>query len=178
MGSLVRWAVPILAATIMTGCFVTRGLDCPIPANVPPSVESSATLTPLNQIVRIDLDELGNPDGGMANVPFEAVLRDPDVADDLQVRVWVDYSDALPLIPVVDLLDVDRNGDDPSRATLSFPISVSRLAAGCHRVELRVTRAFVGAGREPVERGDLGTATWWVASSNDLAPEVLMLDCP
>jgi len=70
------------------------------------------------------------------------------------------------------------------RRPLSFNVPTAVLREpGCHRVELLVSERFQSpgpsnTGREPVVAGDLGTATWWIATQATEGDAVDMTGCP
>lgn len=153
----------VACSTTLMGC-ILRDFDYQDPVPVPPSVETLATGdTPFNRIVNVDLDQEPNPDAGVApEQQFEAEVRDPDIDETLEGRVYLDNNLALELRPIPTALD----SDDPVRRRVSFSIPrESFTMEKCYLVELLVTseggfEPF--PSRLPRRTGDIGSGTWWV----------------
>jgi len=141
-----------------SGCIATSTIEFDPDENFPPSVVSEPTAEfPLNRIGQINLDDpVETPE-----MPLEVVIRDPNVDQTLDYRMFLDSPPA-PEVPFND-------GEVPpsgfvERPTVFF-VPYDRLAAGeCHRIELVVVGEFDSfvEQRRPAEEGDFDDATWWV----------------
>jgi hypothetical protein len=47
----------------------------------------------------------------------------------------------------------------------------------CHKLQLRLSSAFVPFDSQPVTEGDLGEATWWLMVDSDLTSPVPLSEC-
>lgn len=183
-----------LATLALTGC-LAQDLQYNAPANWPPAIEtpdslgSGTSVRRLNQIVRIRADQLsGAGDAGpVTSLRFDVVVRDPDVAQQLSYKVYVDFQRTVNEGAVIAefLPPISRTLSNRGQRPLSFSVPTSFLREpGCHRVELLVSERFQSpsapllTGREPVEPGDLGHATWWVATQRSEGEAVDMTGCP
>gem|GEM_PF-2482071 len=183
-----------LATLALAGC-LTQELQYNAPANWPPAIEtpdalgSGSSVRRLNQVVRIRADQLsGSGDAGpVTSLRFDVVVRDPDVAQQLAYKVYVDFQRTVNEGAVIAefLPPISRSLSNRGQRPLSFSVPTSFLREpGCHRVELLVSARFQSpnppllTGREPLEAGDLGHATWWVATQRSEGEAVDMTGCP
>lgn len=150
----------LFASAFGAGCITTNPIDFQPEANFPPSVVSQPLAEfPLNEIGQIDLDEAGETQ----EMPLEVVIRDPNVGQTLQYRIFLDS----PPPPQSEFPIFDGN-IDPSgfvERDQTFPIPFDLLQAGvCHKIELVVVGQFASfvEPRRPVEPGDIDQVTWWV----------------
>lgn len=165
-------ALAFASGSLGPGC-VTQNVQFDIPRNFPPSIESAPTARyPINEIIDLRGETPGGDTGpGGNSVALDVVVRDPNLDQRLQYKVFLDYDPADPLG-----VRVIREGTIPpgsGETPISRPLTITldRAIFGgttCHRVELFVSTGFRPAprNREPAEDGDLGTATWWVASGS------------
>lgn len=179
---LVRSAVAALSGTLLPAC-LTQNVQYENPRNYPPSIETPDTAQfPLNQIIQLPGDLEVEGDGGVTtlmSIPFVFDVRDPNLDQRLEFRVFVDYvagmtgqADAVAIVPVSPTA-ADRL---TRRVEYSLPIGFVS-SPGCHRVEVLVSGSFPAGGRRPLDEGDLATATWWVASGADANDAVDMRGC-
>lgn len=161
-----RCATVLVTGATLPAC-LTQNVQYEVPRNYPPAIESPDTaLFPLNSIIRNPNDLEIEGDGGtttLTSIPLQVDVRDANLADRLQFRLFVDFDPLAPMIS--DLGDIPpASATAIDRLTRSLTVNVPLTlvsAPGCHRIELRVSRAFVGQ-RTPAEEGDLATATWFV----------------
>lgn len=145
------------------GCIATSEIDFAPDENFPPSIVSQPLAEfPLNEIGQLNLDD-PLPPGEPAEMPLQVIVRDPNVDQTLEYRIFLDSSPPQPEIPIVDGL-VPPEGGAVERPE-AFAISYDSLAAGvCHKIELVVVGQFASfvEPRRPVEEGDFDEVTWWV----------------
>jgi hypothetical protein len=160
------------AAAALPGC-ITQQVRYEPPADFPPSIESQPTAAHrLNEVVRYE-DIVSEMDAGMVTaLPLEIEIRDPNVDQELRRRLYVDF------VPGDFFLEsiVPPNGELARNVTVEVPLGQLQ-DPGCHRVEIFVSEQFAST-REPVEEGNLATATWWVATPAMPGSTVDMLTCP
>jgi hypothetical protein len=122
---------------------------------------------PLNRIGRVNLDEpVETPE-----VPFEVIIRDPNVEQPLEYRTFLDS------VPPSEF-PIDEGVINPTgmvaRPTV-FVLPYDVLSPGvCHRFELVVVGEFASVvePRRPVQEGDFDQVTWWIEVTNLDYPNV------
>ncbi|MEM7138232.1 MAG: hypothetical protein AAF500_16750 [Myxococcota bacterium] len=149
-----------LAGLPGSGCIATDRIEFVPTENFPPSVVSQTEATyPLNEIGLLNLDD-PPPDQG-AEVRLETIVRDPNLDDTLEFRIFLD-SPPEPDIPL------SAGTIEPSgfiERERDFVIPFERLTPGvCHRIELVVVGEFASFAepRRPVVPGDFDDPTWWI----------------
>ncbi len=180
------WALPAIA---LSGC-ITQDLQFVPPTNFPPSIEvPERGAYPLDEVIRLRADEIGGGgDAGAINtLRFEVLVRDPDVDQELQLLVFVDYQRGITLFPTGNFFVSPAPSGASDRRVRSVLVQVpvrgeALSRAGCHRVEMLVSQRFgIEDGvptRDPIADGDVGTATWWVATQATEGDSVDMTGCP
>jgi hypothetical protein len=139
------------------------GGQCP-EENYPPSIISQPDAEyPLNQIGKLNLDD-PLPPGEPAEVLLEVIVRDPNVEQTLEYRLFLDSPP-----PPASEFPVDEGSIEPIGAVerpLDLAVSYEMLspAAVCHKIELVVVGEFASVveARRPVEPGDFDQVTWWI----------------
>jgi len=171
--------------SLLSGCLITEPLDAPRERNLPPSIRSAASAatlpipTNLESIVSIDL-ERDTPEDGPAELLFPVEVRDPNLDQALFYRLFVDFD---PEIGRSSPIAGDRI-DSTSSLVRELDLTVSFRdigAAGvCHKLELRVSSAFVDAlpQYDPVDPEDLAVAVWWIRVTDLVNPTVDLSTCP
>jgi hypothetical protein len=154
------------ASLFLMGCLVTDKKEFPREPECAPSLETwtiAEPMTPLDQIVRVVDPGSGGEDGGVAEVPFEAKVRDCNLSQRLE---WLAFLDRRPEFGVQSPFaggDVPRADGERDRVIVAR-LNADLLTDGCHRVQIFVSGEFVNfPPGDPVTPGDLGIATWWVA---------------
>lgn len=180
------WALPAIA---LSGC-ITQDLRFVPPTNFPPSIEVPVGgAYPLDEVIQIRADQLGGGgDAGPINtLVFDLEVRDPDVDQELQYLVYIDYQRGITLFPNVTGFVQPAPASQTNRRArmqrLLIPVRDSLLREpGCHRIEVLMAERFrIEDGvptRDPIVSGDLGTATWWVATQATEGDAVDMTGCP
>ena len=178
-----------LAAFAASGC-ITQDLQFVPPTNFPPSIEVPlGGAYPLDEVIQLRADEIGGGGdaGPISTLRFDVLVRDPDVDQELQYLVFVDYQRGVTLFPSGQGFVQPASGSASDRRVRSLPVQVPVLGqalsrAGCHRIEMLVSQRFsIEDGvptRDPIAAGDLGTATWWVATQATEGDAVDMTGCP
>ncbi|MCS6857108.1 MAG: hypothetical protein NZM37_05305 [Sandaracinaceae bacterium] len=173
---------------------ITQDIQFNPPSNFPPSIEvplgaSGPEIRPLNELIRLRADEIagGGDAGPMNTLRWEVIVRDPDVDQELQYLIFVDYQRGVTIFPTVSgfIPPVSAGAQDRRVRPLrvQVPLRGEVLSRpGCHRIELLVSQRFRLVdgipSREPVMSGDIGTATWWVATQAREGDPVDMTGCP
>ena len=75
------------------GCVITRDLDYDPPPNLPPSVEDPRTPAdhPMSRIVEWRSDGVAGPDAGVPELTLQAVVRDPNLDQELRWQAYLDF---------------------------------------------------------------------------------------
>ena len=184
--------LPVMAGgplAVTAGGCITQDLHFVPPTNYPPSVEVPADgARPFSEVIRLQADQLGGGGdaGPVTSVRLDVLVRDPDVDQELQYKVYVDYQLGVVEDPsIADFLPArPATGSNRRERRLSIDVPIRALREpGCHRIELLVSERFQSrtadaTGREPLVEGDLGTGTWWVATQATAGDEVDMTGCP
>lgn len=182
-------ALPVVATSPLGGC-ITQDLTFVPPTNFPPSIEvPTGAAYPLDEVIRLRADLIGGGgDAGPINtIVLDIEVRDPDVDQELQYLVWVDYQRGITLFPVGNgfVTPVPSGSVDRRRRAQRVQVPVRNEALsrpGCHRVEILVSERFRNEEglptREPLVSGDLASATWWVATQATEGDAVDMTGCP
>lgn len=176
-----RAAIALAIALTMPSCVILKEPSTEMPPNVPATVEADDLVSPATEIRIVDRDRVGgSPDGGSTTgIEFKVFIRDRNVDDDLTALVFLDRNetDGARNTPLLPNLDVERTGELERQLTFSVPRE--ELPLGCHLLEVHVSKEFTNfQNPEPLEPGDLGRATWWLAVIDSSQPTVRMDDCP
>lgn len=172
LGSLVRALSVLIALPTLQACIIPQHVQIDPPDNFPPAVADPlappASYQPIGS--HISLADLEPSDAGVpTSIPFEVAVRDPDVDQELQYQVWVNYRTGSASSLRGRLLPDAVSDTDRTTRLLRFDLPRATLIA-CNRVELRVTTSFQFEDpREPSVEGDLGSATWWIVSDRTIA---------
>lgn len=179
----------VVASGTIQGC-VTQDLTFVPPTGFPASIATPVGATfPLDEVIRLQADLIaGGGDAGPINtLALDVEVRDPDVDQELQYLVWVDYQRGITLFPVGNgfIPATPRGASDRRRRVQRIQVPVRNEALGrpgCHRIELLVSERFRNEDgiptREPLVSGDLAAATWWVATRATEGDAVDMTGCP
>jgi len=159
------------------GCLITDDIEFPDEVACPPSIETGpAAPQPLNRVIKVDT-QADAPDAGVGQVDFEVTIRDCNESQRLQYQALLDYDPDFGGTPAPFSVGTIQPGTrDPFAFSLPFS-ALSGGEGGCHKVELFVTTRFVFGDIEPTIPGDIGTATWWLAVTNEANPTVDMVQC-
>lgn len=149
------------ASLSLAGCVTTDPIEFDPDENYPPSgVSQSAAEYPLREIGQLDLDDpVETPE-----LPLQVVVRDPNVEQTLQYRIFLDS----PNPPPTEEFPIDQGSIEPSgdvERPRTFNVPYNLLAPGiCHKIELVIVGRFFGfvEPRRPVEEGDFDNLTWWI----------------
>jgi hypothetical protein len=169
-----------MSALTLPACLITQPVQFEPPSGSPSSITTPMMDAPfpLDEIVRLTTADT-------MIEPFVVEVRDPDVDEVLEYRVFIDrqpdrISDVSGTIPVIDR----AAGVSRTTRRLEFPLQgvrsrlLSNPAGGCHRIELFVSGRFQSELPLPAREGDLATAVWWVATEPAGGGDVEMTLCP
>ena len=163
-----------LLGCLTGGCLVTEDVTYEPEPNLPPSIRSLPDARyPLERVIVLDLDAL---DGTQMELPLEVEVRDPNVDQELQAKVFVD---TLQAASARALVPPDPEGAVARPLVVTLPLQGPLLDVGCHRIQLRVTHRFkFQPPDQPEEPGDMATATWWVFTRSPAERLVDPASCP
>lgn len=146
----------------------------------PPSITVPTGVDVLpNKINLVDVTSLIAADGGTPEVNLEVIVRDPNVDQTLQYRIFVNR-------PVTYTGSGDFDGLIMGSGTLdrtfryAIPLSYLGLSESCKKVELLVSSQFAH-GRTPVTTADIASITWFFAGTTMSTADVNMIGpsgCP
>lgn len=173
------------AASLLPACLITDSLDEPRELNLPPAIVSSpaaATLpipTDLESIVSVDLQR-DAPEGGPGEVVLPVEVRDPNLEQALFYRFFVDFDAELNATSPISGDRIPPSGELARDLTVTVPFSALGTAGRCHKLELRVSSAFVDPlpQYDPVDAEDLAVAVWWLRLTDEVHPTVDLSTCP
>jgi hypothetical protein len=175
-----------LGSAFLAGC-LTQNVQYDVPHNFPSSIETPENGTfayPLNSVIQLprELPSSGGDGGTASSITLGFDVRDANVDQRLRYQVFVDYNPAgVPAVAVAGVIPPTSGGSRERRRVELPPLPVSLLSTpGCHRIEVLVSEQFLDApsNREPALDGDLGAATWWVATEPSEGGGVDMTRCP
>lgn len=174
-----------LATASLPACLITEGLNVPREENLPPSITSApsaATLpipTDLGSIVSIDL-ERDKPESGPEEALFPVVVRDANLDQALFYRLFVDFRPEVDRRSPVAGDRIAPTSELERELNLTVDFTDLGDAGRCHKVELRVSSAFVDLEPryDPVDAEDLAVAVWWVRLTSPAEPTVDLSTCP
>ncbi len=182
-----------VSTTTLMGCLITQDPSFDEPANFPPSVHGTAT-TPMYQTLTRRVGPLDNPfpaDGGDVDpanddVTIAAIVRDANLRDNLEGRVFLNLNRAVdnPQQFLVAEILIREEGTFERRVP-EFTVPRSRLVANCNTIELHVSREFRRfPSLEPEEDGmgegtrrDVGIGVWFVGGLAEGATEPSFTGC-
>lgn len=160
-------------APLMMSCLVTDKIELPEERAFPPSIVSppDADGVSLDEIILVDKDT------APTEIMIPIIVRDPNVDQSLELRLFVDPSDPrimFETIPQANNNVISANGTIERSLTLRVP--TGRLALGCRKLELLVSTGF-NEESEPVVMGDIDQAVWWVRVVDAANPSVDLGSC-
>jgi hypothetical protein len=180
-----RLVARLLAAwvVLLGGCLITDPNQIGDPTNVPAALrsppEAEADHVALDQIIT----QVYDPEGEL-EIPI--IVRDENINDRLFAQVWIDFRageeegefTGTPLYNVPP--EVPKSGVPDRDFIVRIDHDTFTSDVRCHRVEIRVTRAFksIIPLRDPVDPADLGAAVFWVAMKGTPTDDVGMNTCP
>ena len=165
-------AVALTASLI--GCITTSPIEFSEEENFPPSAVSQENAQyPLREIGMLNLDDPVD----VPELPLEVVVRDPNVDQTLEYRLFLDS----PTPPGTEI-PIDDGTIEPTGATERervFTVPYDALAPGeCHKIELTIVGSFASfvQPRLPEEEGDIDNRTWWIEVTDTDSP-VIEVEC-
>jgi len=168
-----RSCMALAVSFAAVGCVTTNPIEFSPEENYPPSVVSQANAEyPLREIGQLNLDETLETE-----VPLDVIVRDPNVDQTLQYRIFLNSPTPPPSteIPIDAGTILPQGGAVERFETYNVPHSL--LTPGeCNKIELIVVGSFFGfiEPRRPLEEGDFDNVTWWIRvtdSDNPVAGE-------
>lgn len=166
--------VALASSAAVAGCVTTNPIEFSPDENFPPSVVSQATAEyPLREIGQLNLD-----DSLETEVPLDVVVRDPNVDQTLEYRIFLNSSTPPGTeFPIDDGMIPPQGGVVDRFETFNIPHTL--LTPGeCNKIELIVVGNFLSfvEPRRPEEEGDVDSATWWIEVTNTDNP-VITVEC-
>ena len=168
-----------LCFSLLGGCVVTNKIEFDVPTNTPPAIVVTGLAgTPpgasIDRIIRVDRSDPTQPP-----VTLTFNVRDPDVSQSLEGRIFVDWDHDTGTGPAPALFTIPPSGTDVRSASQVVPDNLLRGVGECHRIELLVAGSFGPPdGRAPVETGDIAQAVFWAEVIDDTHPSADLSTCP
>ena len=151
----------LACAVATTGCITTSPVEFPEGENFPPSaISQQGAQYPLREIGALNLDDtIETPE-----VPLEVIVRDPNVDQTLEYRIFVDSPTPPGNDAPIEEGDILPTGDVERPRTFTVAHELLTPAGECHKIELVISGAFASAvePRRPVIEGDIDNRTWWI----------------
>ena len=151
----------LAAAGSAAGCITTNPVEFSAEQNYPPSaISQPGAEYPLREIGQLNLDDPVPSE----EVPLEVIIRDPNVDQTLEYRIFLDSTNPPGSETPIDFGTIEPQGGQVDRLA-TFNIPYTALAPGeCHKIELVVVGMFANfvEPRRPVQEGDIDQATWWI----------------
>ncbi|MCB9659693.1 MAG: hypothetical protein R3B40_16815 [Polyangiales bacterium] len=165
----------LVSSTALGGCLALDKVELPEIPDYPPSVlDDPNTAYPSSGVIELDF---GGPDPMPENLELLVVLRDPNLRQSLDYRVFVDGAPGEPRLRVSETVESTGELDR------EVPIRVPMVHLGpprCHRIELVVSGEFTNGvdQRQPARDNDFATMVWWVHSTDSVTSDVSLSACP
>ena len=159
----------------LSGCLAIDPVELPEIPDYPPSVvDDENTAYPSTGIVELDFSSMPT---GTDPLQLMVVMRDVNITQDLEYRVFVDGTPAEQRLRAAGTVTPSMNVE--RRVTVEVPI-VHLSSPTCHRVELIVSGAFSNGldQRAPALENDFDSMVWWVRSTDGVTPNVNLQSCP
>lgn len=173
------------------GCLVTDEIEVEQEPFCPPSIVSPPGADhPLDQIVRVNLSDGTELDGGTAEERFQVTVRDCNVEQDLEAILLFDWRpEVSPLPEQARPVEGGIRGEGSLERDFKFTIAHTELVAlrsqrgvrpedpSCHKMELRVSSRLGPFFQPDDDPRDIGRAIWWIAIPVGLE-EPELRECP
>lgn len=148
-----------------SACVATDTIEFDPTENFPPSIVSQPEATfPLDEIGLINLDDGGD------ELLLQTTIRDPNIEETLQFRLFVNN---FPILQD----EIEPSGFVERDRDFAVPFGNLDPDLGCNQIVLVVTSEFAGSIdlREPAIPGDFDQVVWWLRVENESNLEVT---CP
>ncbi len=166
--------VVVTATVAASGCIATNPVEFSEAENYPPSVVSQPTAEyPLREIGELDLDVPTEDE-----VPLDVVIRDPNVDQTLEYRIFLNSPTPPGAETPVAFGSIPPQAGSVERPE-TFNIPNNLLVPGvCNKIELVVVGDFASfvEPRRPLEEGDFDDRVWWIEVTNADNP-VIEVEC-
>jgi hypothetical protein len=170
--ALARLSLVTAALSMLSGCLVDDPPPYVPPRQTPPRLDYSSALPGLDQVIVSKSNEV---------IDFRMPVTSEDAGDDLSAVLLLDYrGDGTGFDPLY-FLSLRASTLDDTKRVFKMPWTVrSPLAAGCHRITLRVTHSRnVGERADQViDKADLAEAFWFANINVDPEDANSLVDCP
>jgi len=168
-------AFSLSLVALCASCIAGRPIEFSDDENYPPSIISQVDAEyPSREIGQLDLDApVESPE-----VPLEVIVRDPNIDQTLQYRIFLDAGNPPSNTDIFIEQDFIEPSGEVERPDVFF-IPYDLLTAGvCHKIEVTVTSEFAGfiEPRRPVIEGDFDNRTWWIEVTDADNP-IITVEC-
>jgi hypothetical protein len=161
------------ASVAASGCIATTPVEFTEEENYPPSaISQPGAQYPLREIGQLDLDVPVE----QRELPLEVIIRDPNIDQTLEYRVFVDSPTPPGNDSPIDQDFIDPSGEVERPWTFNIPYDVLTPAGECHKIELLLSGGFASPiePRRPLEEGDVDDRTWWIEVTDSDNPVIIV----
>ena len=156
----------VCAAAVLPACLITERKNYEAAPSFAPSIVTPATASlPLDRV--IVLSDVGGADGGIGELRFNVIVREPNINDGVRARVFVNRPAAVTgdgaILYLKSELPVPPNpsSDRPGERPFEFVVDTTSLnELRCNKIELIVASDFV-SGITPVDPDESARVVWW-----------------
>jgi hypothetical protein len=170
--ALARLSLVTLGASMLSGCLVDDPPPYVAPRQTPPRLDYSSAFPGMDQVIVSKSNEL---------IDFNMPVTSEDAGDDLSAILLLDYRGDGTGFDPLNFATLRASTLDDKDRVIKLPWTVrSPLAAGCHRITLRVTHSLnVGERSDQViDKADLAEAYWFANINVDPEDANSLVNCP
>lgn len=165
----------VCVAAVTPACLITESKNYQEAPSFPPSIVTprAGVFQSLNQIIEL-IPAGGGEDGGVGELRFNVIVREPNVNQGLEVRVVVSRHDrTLSNIARVARIPPNPSSTTPGERPFEFDLPTGTLSeTGCNRIELIVASEFI-ADATPADLAESARVVWWAGPAG-----ADMTECP
>jgi len=165
----------VCVAAVTPACLITESKNYQEAPSFPPSIVTprAGVFQPLNQIIEL-VPAGGGEDGGVGELRFNVIVREPNVNDTVEVRVVVSRHDRMDSnIARATRISPNPTSTTPGERPFEFDLPTGTLSeTGCNRIELIVASEFTREST-PADLAESARVVWWAGPAG-----ADMTDCP
>ena len=160
----------VCVAAVTPACLITESKNYQEAPSFPPSIVTprAGVFQPLDQIITLTPGGVGD-DGGLGELRFNVIVREPNVNQTVEARVFVRRSDTGSVtIPINERIPTNPTSSTPSERPFEFVLPAGTLSeTNCNRIELVVASDFIGSFT-PADLNESARVVWWASPDGTL----------